>query len=193
LGGDWRNWLSIGILAVTFPLVYPAFQFLRLIRVARLARIGRAAAVTTRALGQTIGRRGVIYVAALVGLAIFLGGSLMIALEPNVGGDDLWSGVWWAATTTIGTGIGGPSPQTIEGRAIAIVLMLCGVAFVTTLAGSIAAYFLGQRQGGIDDDLHRKVADIHAIVLSAESEGPPSDEVLLAETPNQGGSSTDSE
>lgn len=192
--GDWRNWLSVGILAVTFPLVYPAFQFLRLIRVARLARIGRAAAVTTRTLGQTIGRRGVVYVAALVALAIFLGGSLMISLEPTVvGGHDLWSGLWWAATTTIGTGIGGPSPQTIEGRAIAIVLMLCGVAFVTTLAGSIAAYFLGQTHRGMDDDLHRKVADIHAVLLSAESEGLSSDEVVLAETPNQRESSTDLE
>lgn len=168
---DWRNWLSVAILITSFPLLYPAFQLIRLVRVVRLARLGRVAAVTTRALGDTLGRRGVIYVSALVCSAIVLGGALMSSLEPKaIGGKDIWRGIWWAATTTVGTGIvGGLGPLTVEGRIITIILMLCGVAFVTTLAGSIAAFFLGQHSATRTEELHRRVAEIHEAVIAGRA------------------------
>ncbi|MDP9227332.1 MAG: ion transporter [Actinomycetota bacterium] len=170
---DWRNWLSVAILIISFPLLYPAFQLIRLVRVVRLARLGRVAAVTTRALGDTLGRRGVMYVAALACSAIVLGGVLMSSVEPKVvGGKDIWNGIWWAATTTIGAGVGGLGPRSAEGRTITIILMLCGVAFVTTLAGSIAAFFLGQRSSAGSDGLHRQVAEIHEALIGSQEEGP---------------------
>jgi len=38
---DWRNWVSIAIIVLSFPLISPIFQLVRLVRVVRLARLGR--------------------------------------------------------------------------------------------------------------------------------------------------------
>lgn len=163
---DWRNWVSIVIIVLSFPLLAPIFQFVRLVRVVRLARLGRIAAVATRGVGQTLGRRGVLYVAGLVIIAIILGGALMASIEPaTVGGTDTFSGIWWATVTTVGTGISGRGPESFEGRAIALVLMLCGVAFLTTLAGSIAAFFLGNASAIETTKVGMQLDEIHAVVV----------------------------
>lgn len=176
---DWRNWVSITIIALSFPLLAPIFQFIRLVRVLRLARLGRIVAVATRGVGQTFGRRGVLYVAGLVVVAIILGGTLMATLEPTtVGGTDTLSGIWWATITTVGTGISGRGPESLEGRAIALVLMLSGVAFLTTLAGSIAAVFLSNVSTVDATKVHRQLDEIHrAVVKSGQDDsisGPAS-------------------
>ena len=173
---DWRNWLSVFILVISFPLLYPAFQLVRLVRVVRLARIGRATAITTGALGKTIGRRGVIYVAALVLSAIVVGGALMAALEPDtVGGTDIWNGMWWAATTTVGAGIGASSPSSVEGKVVTLILMLCGVAFISTLAGSIAAVFLGSEEDAARKMMRHQVAELHAQLIEANRSSSKTD------------------
>lgn len=170
---DWRNWMSVAIIVLSFPLLAPIFQFIRLVRVVRLARLGRVVAVAARGVGQTFGRRGVLYVAALVSGAIVIGGSLITAVEPAaVGNSDTFSGIWWAAVTTVGTGINEPGPKTFEGRTIALVLMLCGVALLTTLAGSIAAFFLGETS--VDAaKVHEQLDEIHRNVVGGRQTGPP--------------------
>jgi voltage-gated potassium channel len=168
---DWRNWVSIFILVVSFPLLYPAFQLVRLVRVVRLARIGRAAAVTTSALGNILGRRGVIYVGALVLSAIVVGGAVMASLEPEtIGGGDIWNGIWWAATTTVGAGIGASSPSSAEGKAVTLLLMLCGVAFISTLAGSIAAVFLGNDDAEARQAMRQQVAELYNKLVDADED-----------------------
>jgi voltage-gated potassium channel len=183
---DWRNWLSVFVLVISFPLLYPAFQLVRLVRVVRLARIGRATAVTTGALGKTLGRRGVIYVAALILSAIVVGGVLMASLEPEtVGGSDIWNGMWWAATTTVGAGIGASSPSSVEGKVVTLILMLCGVAFISTLAGSIAAVFLGSEEDASRKVMRLQVAELHGQLVEAQRSSSGTDPAEGAQTPDQ--------
>ena len=165
---DWRNWVSVAIIVLTFPPLAPLLRLVRLVRVVRLARVGRIAAVSTRALGHTLGRRGVVFVFGFVVLAIVLGGAAITSVESAVaGGENLADGVWWATLTAVGANVGEPGPESIGGRAIALGLMLCGVGFVSTLAGSIAAYFLGE-----DDEkwaaLHQHLDEIHAATRPAD-------------------------
>ena len=112
---------------------------------------------------------------ALVTTAIILGGLLMTAVEPEaIGNSDSLSGIWWAAVTTVGTGINEPGPETLEGRAIALVLMLCGVALLTTLAGSIAAFFLGNASTEETTRMNRQLDEIHrGLVRSGDIDPPP--------------------
>jgi hypothetical protein len=74
----------------------------------------------------------------------------------------------------VGTGINGPGPKTLEGRAIALVLMLCGVALLTTLAGSIAAFFLGSKSALQDAKVHERLDEIHRAVVSSPQADRPS-------------------
>jgi voltage-gated potassium channel len=173
---DWRNWVSIAIIVLSFPLISPVFQLVRLVRVVRLARLGRIVVVAMRGVGQTFGRRGVLYVAGLVIVAIILGGALMVTVEPSAaGGTDTLSGIWWATVTTVGASVNGGGPETFEGRLIALVLMLCGVAFITTLAGSIAAFFLGKESTSDAIKVHRQLDAIHeAVIRDSRGDSPPS-------------------
>lgn len=167
---DWKNWVSLAIIVLSFPPLYP---IVRIARVVRLARLGRIGLVSARAIGQTVGRSGVLYVAGFVVFAIIACGFAIASLEPDLISD--WkTGIWWAAFTTVGTGISDPEPATPGGRAIALGLMLCGVALVTTLAGSVAAYFLGDRAHVRLDssDTSRSVAP----GVDRSQETPPADE-----------------
>jgi voltage-gated potassium channel len=178
---DWRNWVSLVIIVLSFPPLDPLLRVVRLVRVARLARLGKIATVSTRGVGHTLGRRGVYYVLGFVVLAIVIGGVAITEVEPKVSGsEDIVDGLWWAMSTAVGTGVGDPGPQTPAGRMIAMTLVLCGVAFITTLAGSIAAYFLGE---GEDDaklqDIARRLDLIQAQLAAGQSpsnrgeEAPP--------------------
>ncbi|MDQ3990868.1 MAG: potassium channel family protein, partial [Actinomycetota bacterium] len=107
-------------------------------------------------LRRALGRRGLVYVAAIAVLLVMVGGALVSLLEPDLAEGGFWSGVWWAIVTTTTVGYGDISPGTLGGRLIAVALMLVGIGLVATLAASVAAYFVGKEQerpAGADSDL----------------------------------------
>ena len=50
--------------------------------------------------------------------------------------------LWWAATTVTTVGYGDKYPLTAEGRAVAVFLMIVGIAIFGVLTAGIAAYFV---------------------------------------------------
>lgn len=57
---------------------------------------------------------------------------------------NMFDGIWWAITTVTTVGYGDLYPKTNYGRIFAIVLMLVGIAFVSTLTANIASYFVNK-------------------------------------------------
>jgi voltage-gated potassium channel len=146
-----RNWLKLLVIVVSFPALPVLFGLSRLVRLARFARFLRSlrmvgfAAVAIPAIRATVGRRGLLCVAAVTGLLVLVGGGLMSVIEPTtVKGGDFGSGIWWAIVTVTTVGYGDISPTTLPGRLVAALLMFAGIGLVATLAASVAAYFVGQ-------------------------------------------------
>jgi len=54
--------------------------------------------------------------------------------------------IWWSVTTITMVGYGDKYPTSMEGRVIAMVLMLSGVGLFGTLSGLVASFFLGSRE-----------------------------------------------
>ncbi|MDQ7841389.1 MAG: ion channel [bacterium] len=146
------NRLSLAIVVLSFPMLPALMGLLRLARLVRLLRLLRIPVVLLRglkALRLAIGRPGLVYLAAVNVFLILAGGVLLHMVEPEKVKGGVLDGMWLAIVTATTVGYGDIAPVGPWGRAIAVVLMLAGVGLVSTLAASIAAYFIGQdRQVG---------------------------------------------
>jgi voltage-gated potassium channel len=78
--------------------------------------------------------------------------------------------LWWAVSTVTSVGYGDKYPTTDGGRAIAVILMLTGIALVGTITAAVAAWLVGSTQRA-----NRKAAEEGEVQAQAERS------ILLAE------------
>lgn len=52
--------------------------------------------------------------------------------------------VWWACTTVTTVGYGDLYPTTLEGRLVAVLLMLVGIALIGSVTAAMASWFLAR-------------------------------------------------
>ncbi len=160
-----RNPLNFAVIVLSYPQLPILFSLVRLARLARFVRFLRVLGVTARAVSVLriiFWRRGLLCVAAISTAVIFAGGAALVLLEPQTVRGGLADGVWWAIVTASTVGYGDIAPSTMWGRAIAIVLMLCGVGLMSTLAASITAHFLGHQESAGLTELTQRMARIEA-------------------------------
>lgn len=142
-----RNWLSVAVIVLSFPVLHSLLATTRLIRLVRLLRLLRLVAVSGRtmtALRIVFGRHEMIFIATLAAFLVLAGGTALAVLEPDTAQDGIWGGIWWAIVTATTVGYGDIAPETLWGRLVGVALMLIGIGLVSTLAAAIAAYFIGQ-------------------------------------------------
>ncbi len=132
-----KHWYDFAL--VILPLLRP----LRLLRLLTLIRI------LDRAMSRTLAGRTTVYVGGSAAAAIFLGGLAALDAERNAAGaniTNLGDALWWATTTVTTVGYGDRYPVTLEGRLIAVALMLVGIGVVGTVTASLASWFIQRVQ-----------------------------------------------
>lgn len=145
-----RNWLTALSLLVPALRVLRIVRFARLLRVARVTRGVRLVRVVTsvnrgmKALGRTMGRRGLAYVVVLTVLVTFAGAAGMYAFEhevPASGLADFPTALWWTAMimTTMGTE---HWPQSGEGRVLALLLSVYAFSVFGYVTAALASHFI---------------------------------------------------
>ena len=125
---------AIEILALVVP-VFRAFRMLRVIT---------AVGILTRVV-QSLQARVNLYIAIVLPMIVFAGSLGVFEAERNAPGANITSfgnAVWWSIVTVFTVGYGDLSPVTFEGRAIAVVMMLSGVALISVVTVNLATYFL---------------------------------------------------
>ncbi len=144
------HWFDALVVLVPFMRIFLVFRAIRAIRVLRvinpsaLARTFFTTRRTFRRLAVTLGRSGFQYVFLTTVIVVILSATGMYLLERNaVGanittfGDALWYVI--GLVTTVGNEV---YPVTVEGRALAVILMIYGVGIFGYLAGTLASYFI---------------------------------------------------
>jgi voltage-gated potassium channel len=126
------HWLDV--LIVALPFLRP----LRILLV--LPVLARALTGLNRVMARYRGT----YVLVVGVLTVFVGAGLMAVFEDEAGGpirsfDDA---LWWAMTTITTVGYGDTYPVARAGRAVAVVLMVVGIALFGALTAAVAAYFV---------------------------------------------------
>ena len=121
-------------------LVLPFFRAFRMFRV--VIALGFLSRV-----GKSLSARINIYVGLILPLLIYvcsLGVYEAEHLAPGANIKQFGDAVWWAFVTIATVGYGDYYPVTLEGRMIAVFLMIAGLALVSVIAVSIASLFLSR-------------------------------------------------
>lgn len=130
------------LLAVVGGEAYVA-RLLRLVRVLRLAKLGRYS-VATRALSRAVhARRYELLVTVVVaGFVLLLSSTLMYIVEGHVQPEVFGSiprAMWWAIATLTTVGYGDAVPVTSIGRVLGGVTAITGIGLIAMPAGILAA------------------------------------------------------
>lgn len=148
----------VTVIALAAPALrfLAALRFLRLARGLRLVRIVGAANRGLNALKRSFRRRGLGYVLGATALVTALGAGGMLAFEPahevEGGFTSYADALWWTAmlVSTMGSEFW---PSTAEGRVLALLLALYGLAIFGYITASFATFFIGQEAEAPDGEV----------------------------------------
>jgi voltage-gated potassium channel len=117
----------------------PALRPLRLLRLVILFRVlNRKAAAALRG-------RVPLYVSVSAGTLVLCAALAVLDAERHAAGSNIKSfgdALWWAVVTVTTVGYGDHFPVTLEGRCVALGLMIGGVALIGVVTASFAAWFI---------------------------------------------------
>jgi voltage-gated potassium channel Kch len=108
-----------------------------------------------RAVARATTPRGASIVIASASTALTVGAGILVTLVDRANFPSIGAGLWWAAQTVTTVGYGDNVPQNFAGQAVAVLVMLLGVAFLTVITASITSTFVERRrreQGVSDHD-----------------------------------------
>jgi len=162
---------------VALPFLRPlralrALRGLGELRALRVLQTSRLAAFVGTGIGHAraiIQRRGLHYVVGLVVVIMFAAAGLEVAFEAHAKGSNIHTygdALWWAVVTVTSVGYGDKYPVTASGRAVAVVLMITGIALFGVVTASIASYFVEQDQ---DHRVEARMDEILAVLQRLEA------------------------
>jgi voltage-gated potassium channel len=174
-----RHPLDVAIVILSFPMMPSFLALTRLARLVRVMRVLRLATVVARAipaLKATIGRRELLYVFSVCALLVVAAAGMLFVLEPDAVDQSFLSALWWSTVTVTTVGYGDIAPTTLAGRIAAVVVMIAGLAVISTLSASIAAYFVAQGRQSDADRLEQRLERIESLLSRDSAERDPSAE-----------------
>lgn len=132
-----RHWYDIAL------IVLPMLRALRLLRILALMRLLNRSVV-----GSLAGRASMYATGAAV-LTVFLGAVTVLdaehaAADANI--TNFGDALWWATATVTTVGYGDYYPVTLEGRIVAVGLMVMGIATVGVVTAAVASWFIANVQ-----------------------------------------------
>jgi voltage-gated potassium channel len=175
-GGRWR-WFSTHLFDLAV-IVLPMLRPLRVLRVITLLN------VLQRTAGTALRGRIVVYTAAAASLLVFLASLAVLDSERGHPGATITTfprALWWAFVTITTVGYGDYTPITLEGRVIAVGLMIGGIALLGVVTATLASWIV-ERVAATDaekvaandavtvahiDNLEAKIDDLQRALLAA--------------------------
>jgi voltage-gated potassium channel len=136
------TYLSLLIPATHYLLVIRILRMLRIFRVLKLAEYLEEATILRRALVASQ-RKIVVFLLAVVSLVVVIGTMMYVIEGEEHGFTSIPVGIYWAVVTLSTVGYGDVSPQTPQGQALAVVVMLVGYGIIAVPTG-IVTYELAQ-------------------------------------------------
>ncbi len=150
LADDWRRYALVHWYDVAL-VVLPVLRALRLLRLLILLRM------FDRSAASNLAGRVLVYAGGIAVMSVGLGALAVLDAESDASAANITTfgdALWWACTTVTTVGYGDHFPVTLEGRAVAVVLMVVGIGLVGTVTASVASWLLSR----IDNERSRERA-----------------------------------
>lgn len=153
---------------------------LPLLRPLRLLRLVALLSILNRAGSRSLRGRVVTYVAGGTALLILTGALAVTDAERGAEGAniaDLGDGLWWAISTMTTVGYGDRFPVTATGRAVAVALMIGGIALLGVVTATLASWLVERVAAETEHEQAATRAQVDALgaevrALRAELGGP---------------------
>lgn len=129
------HWFDLSV------LILPVLRPLRALRLLNALRV-----LNRHAVSWTRGRLA-LYVLATTGLIVLMAGLAVLEAErghPRSNIESYPEALWWAVCTITTVGYGDLYPSTVEGRLVALGLMLGGLGLIGFTTGSLASWIVDQ-------------------------------------------------
>ena len=85
---------------------------------------------------------GIVIASITTALTVLAGLAMTIVDRENY--PSIGSGLWWSVQTVTTVGYGDSVPTTVEGRLVAVLVMLVGIGFLTVITASITSTFVSR-------------------------------------------------
>ncbi len=147
-------------------IVLPVMRPLRLLRLITVLQV-----VNRRASSNLRGRVGV-YVGAGAALLAIVGALAVLDAERGVEGSNIATygdALWWAAATMTTVGYGDTFPVSTTGRAVAVGLMLCGIAILGTATATLSSFLVGEVAEASAAESHATNENVSKLALEVAS------------------------
>jgi voltage-gated potassium channel len=147
-----KAWFDLLLIVLTPPFGVPdvmqGVRSLRMLRIVRLVRAFGVAAMGLRVTHRYFRKQKFHHVFVVACATVVLGAVGVYALESgeNKGIRHFGDALWWATATVTTVGNGDVSPVTPEGRFIAVVLMLTGLAVIGVFTATVASFLFEEQQ-----------------------------------------------
>jgi voltage-gated potassium channel len=110
-------------------------------------------------------------------VAVALGAAIVVRLIASADFPTFGEALWWSIQTVTTVGYGDVAPETSEGRVVAGVLMIAGIASISLVTAAISAGFVRRQQERRSDSAEVRVLDalarIEARLDELEQRLPP--------------------
>ncbi|HEX4056747.1 MAG TPA: potassium channel family protein [Galbitalea sp.] len=146
-----------------FIVALPALRPLRLLRLVTLL------AFLQRGAGRALRGRVVIYAVGASLILVFVAALAELDVERTAIGSHIHNfgdALWWACVTITSVGYGDVTPITLEGRFIAVGVMIAGIALLGTVTATLASFFIDRVADTAKEDTDETLAAI--ATLTAE-------------------------
>jgi voltage-gated potassium channel len=157
------NWLDLLIIfAALMSIAGHDAEWVAWGRFLRLAMVGMVLARAAAEIRTLFSPGGLPYVFGFAVLSMLVAGAGFYWLDPNV--HSYSDGLWLAFVTAATVGYGDVVPSTTGSRVLAVVIVVIGLAFLSMVTASVAAFFIGEDEKLLRKEMHHDIRQLRADV-----------------------------
>lgn len=138
-------YLILLVPGIHFLLIIRLLRLMRVFRILKMLRFVRESEHIGRALAASAYKIAV-FILAVVSFVVFLGTLMYVVEGPENGFSSIPESIYYTIVTITTVGYGDITPQTIAGKFLASVIMLCGYAIIAVPTGIVTVEMSRQRE-----------------------------------------------